>query len=78
MYWPVVYIYISSINGIYIICSIPIIHFADFTHILKWAHCTWGKMFDRKSFSQDYNVNIMYTRVDMQLLFILGLLIRPS
>ena len=32
MYRPVAYIYISSIIGIYIICSIPIIHFADFTH----------------------------------------------
>ena len=36
MYRPVVYIYILSIIGIYVICSIPIIHFfADFTHILK-------------------------------------------
>ena len=44
MYRPVVYIYILSIIGIYIICSIPIMHFADFTlsevgplHIMKNA-----------------------------------------
>ena len=35
-------------------------------------------MIDKKSFLQDYNVNIMYARVDVQLLFILGLLIGPS
>ena len=35
-------------------------------------------MLDQKSFLQDYNVNIMYTRVDVQLLFILGLLIGLS
>ena len=35
-------------------------------------------MIDKKSFLQDYNVNIMYTRVDVQLLFILSLLIGPS
>ena len=44
MYRPVVYIYIISIIGIYIICSIPIMHLADFTlsevgplHIMKNA-----------------------------------------
>ena len=35
MYRPLVYIYILSIIEIYIICSILILHFADFTHILK-------------------------------------------
>ena len=75
MYRPVVYIHILSIIGIYIICSILIIHFADFTHIVGPLHIS-KKMLDKKCFLQDYNVNI--TRVEVQLLFILGLLISPS
>ena len=59
MYRPVVYIYISSIIGIYYMFDSHHTFSCFYTHSEVGPLLEW-KMLDKKSFLQEYNVKIMY------------------